>query len=89
MLWLTLRSRCQPALLGSAAASRAPGADHAEYFTGEQKVILHGGNPQMLDSLGGSIKGPELIYTADDGSLQGNGAVGDPVLSRIVRRHKK
>jgi hypothetical protein len=30
-----------------------------------------------------------LIYTASDGSLQGNGATGNPVQSRIIRRHKK
>jgi len=69
--------------------TRTGTADHAEYFTGDQKVILRGGDPTMKDSLGGSIKGQELIYTASDGSLQGNGAAGDPVLSRIIRRHKK
>jgi len=69
--------------------TRTGTADHADYFTTDDKVILHGGQPQMLDSLGGSIKGPELIYTAEDGSLQGNGAIGDPVKSRIIRRHKK
>src|SRR5580658_187268 len=54
--------------------TRTGTADHAEYFTGDQKVILRGGDPTMKDSLGGSIKGRELIYTASDGSLQGNGA---------------
>jgi lipopolysaccharide export system protein LptA len=69
--------------------TRTGTADHADYFTTDDKVILHGGQPQMLDSLGGKAQGPELIYTADDGSLQGNGTVGDPAKGRIVRRHKK
>lgn len=69
--------------------TRTGTADHAEYFTDDQKVILRGGQPKMVDSLGGRIQGPELIYTASDGSLQGNGAAGDPVQSRIIRRHKK
>jgi lipopolysaccharide export system protein LptA len=69
--------------------TRTGTAEHAEYFTADQKVILRGGHPQMLDSLGGSQNAPELIYTADDGSLQSNGTVSDPAKSRIVRRHKK
>ena len=37
--------------------TRTGTADHAEYFTGDEKVILRGGQPQMVDSLGGSIQG--------------------------------
>jgi lipopolysaccharide export system protein LptA len=69
--------------------TRTGTADHAEYFTDDQKVILRGGQPKMVDTLGGRIQGPELIYTATDGSLQGNGASGDPVLSRMILHAKK
>jgi len=69
--------------------TRTGTADHGEYYVDDEKVILHGGQPKMVDSLSGTMAGRELIYTASDGSLQGNGAAGDPVLSRIIRRHKK
>ena len=73
--------------------TRTGTADHAEYFTGDEKVILRGAikneQPKMVDSLGGRIQGQELIYTASDGSLQGNGAGGDPVLGRIIKHKKK
>jgi lipopolysaccharide export system protein LptA len=69
--------------------TRTGTADHAEYFTDDQKVILHGGQPKMVDSVSGDTNAPELIYTASDGSLQGNGAGGDPVNSRIFRHKKK
>src|SRR5580692_4004163 len=69
--------------------TRTGTAEHGEYYVDDQKVILHGGQPKMVDSVGGSMAGRELIYTASDGSLQGNGAAGDPVQSRLIRHHKK
>jgi lipopolysaccharide export system protein LptA len=69
--------------------TRTGTAEHGEYYVNDQKVILNGGHPKMVDSVGGQMEGRELIYTASDGSLQGNGAAGDPIQSRIIRGHKK
>lgn len=42
-------------------------ADHCEYYTKENKVILNGGTPQMVDSAKGITKGRRLTYyDADD-----------------------
>ena len=40
---------------GRAARAAATG-EHAEYYTGEQKIILRGGAPQLVDSLRGNTQ---------------------------------
>ncbi len=69
--------------------TRTGTAEHSEYYTDDERVILRGGAPLLVDSLGSRMAGPELIYRADDGSLQGNGADGNPTQSRIIRNKKK
>ena len=60
--------------------------EHAEYYTAEQKIILRGGQPQLVDSKGGSTRGTELTYYANDDRLQVIGAPGQPATSRIRRK---
>jgi lipopolysaccharide export system protein LptA len=69
--------------------TRTGTAEHSEYYTDDERVILRGGQPLLVDSVAGKMQGPELIYRADDGSLQGNGADGNPVQSRLIRNKKK
>ncbi len=49
--------------------TRTGTAQHCEYYTKEDKVILNGGSPQMLDSYKGITKGAELTYYNDDDRL--------------------
>jgi lipopolysaccharide export system protein LptA len=65
-------------------------ADHSEYYTADQKVILRGGSPKLVDSLKGStIQAPQqLTYYANDDRLLGDGAPGQPVESRLNRSRK-
>ena len=42
--------------------TRTGTAEHCEYYTNEDKVILNGGSPQMVDSYKGITKGSELTY---------------------------
>ncbi len=69
--------------------TRTGTAEHSEYYTDEDRVILRGGSPQMVDSVAGRTQAPELIYRASDGSLQGIGSDGNPVQSRFIRSKKK
>jgi lipopolysaccharide export system protein LptA len=66
--------------------TRTGAAEHAEYFTGEQKVILRGGAPQLADSLRGATRGAELTYFANDDRLLVNGSPEQPAGSRIRRK---
>ncbi len=69
--------------------TRTGTAEHSEYYTDDEKVILRGGQPKLVDSVGGATQAPELIYRTSDGSLQGTGADGNPVQSRLIRKKKK
>ncbi len=61
-------------------------AEHAEYYAGESKIILHGGAPTLFDSLRGQTRGERLTYWADDDKLLVNGTLERPVVSRLRRR---
>ena len=64
-------------------------AEHSEYYTDNQKVILKGGQPKLVDVLNGlpkgSIQAPELTYFANDDRLLGSGGPSQPVQSRLHR----
>jgi len=49
--------------------TRTGTAEHCEYYTKENKVVLNGGEPQMVDSYKGITKGRQLTYYDNDGRL--------------------
>jgi lipopolysaccharide export system protein LptA len=67
---------------------RVATADHGEYFTGDQKVILTGGRPRLVDDNGHSTEGAKLTYFSNDDSLQIDGASNRPVQTFITRHRK-
>ena len=64
-------------------------ANHAEYYTDDQKVYLNGGQPKLVDMVNGAqkgyIQGAELTYYANDDRLLSSGGPNQPVQSRIHR----
>jgi len=66
--------------------TRTGTGEHAEYYSGEQKIVIRGGEPQLADSLRGNVRGAELTYFANDDRLLVNGAPGRPATSRIRRK---
>ncbi|MBV8731827.1 MAG: hypothetical protein JO336_18620 [Acidobacteriia bacterium] len=75
----------------TAADHRRTGkAEHCEYYTENQKVVLRGGQPEFVDNLNGTMKGnahgAELTYFANDDRLLVNGLPEQPAKSRIRRR---
>jgi lipopolysaccharide export system protein LptA len=48
-------------------------AEHAEYYAGEEKVIMTGGQPKFVDSLKGTTTGRVLTYYTNDDRLLVNG----------------
>ena len=71
---------------GAPARTRTGTAEHGEYYPDEQKVVLRGGKPQMVDSLKGDTHGDELTYFANDDRLLVNGSPDQPAKSRIRRK---
>jgi lipopolysaccharide export system protein LptA len=62
-------------------------AEHSEYYTDEQKVILLGGLPKMVDNRGNSTVGPAgLTYFVNDDRLLINGSASQPASSRLKRK---
>ena len=57
--------------------------EHGEYYTSDQKVILRGGSPKMVDSQEGDTSGEELTYFADNDKLLVN---GQPAISHIKQK---
>jgi lipopolysaccharide export system protein LptA len=63
-------------------------AEHGEYYTSDQKVILSGGRPRLVDDAGHSTEGTKLTYYSDDGRLAIDGASNRPVQTFITRHRK-
>jgi lipopolysaccharide export system protein LptA len=65
---------------------RTGSADHGEYYTKEDKVILKGGAPQIVDSLRGTTKGKVITYYSGDDRLLVDGETKKPALSRLIKK---
>jgi lipopolysaccharide export system protein LptA len=65
-------------------------AEHAEYYTSEQKIFMNGGAPKMVerkpDGKVQESEGSDLTYYADDDRLVVNGSPAHPGQSRIQRK---
>jgi lipopolysaccharide export system protein LptA len=44
-------------------------AEHVEYYTDDDRLVLNGGVPKFVDSLRGTTSGRQLIYYSDDDRL--------------------
>jgi lipopolysaccharide export system protein LptA len=55
--------------LVSPGRTRTGTAEHCEYYAKEDKVVLNGGGPQMIDSYKGVTKGRQLTYYSGDDRL--------------------
>lgn len=66
--------------------TRTGTSEHAEYYVDESKVILEKGQPQLVDSLKGSTRGAKLTWFSNDDRLLVDGAIGQPVQSKLRRK---
>lgn len=72
----------------SVKSTRTGTAEHCEYYLGEQKAILRGGAPKLVETPGNTTEGAELTYFANDDRLLVNGAPRRPGKSDIIRKRK-
>jgi lipopolysaccharide export system protein LptA len=67
----------------SPGRQRTGTGEHGEYYTDDQKLILRGGSPKMVDTLQGDTTGEELTYFADNDRLLVN---GKPAVSHMKQK---
>ncbi len=64
-------------------------SEHAEYYLGEERMVLTGGQPEASDSLRGTTRGPRITwFSREDRMLVETAATKDRVLSRSVKEKK-
>jgi lipopolysaccharide export system protein LptA len=77
----------------SPETTRTGTADHAEYYTTEQKIFLSGGSPKMMerqrDGRVNTTEGLNLTYFAADDRLLNNGSVARQGKTSIQRKPAK
>jgi lipopolysaccharide export system protein LptA len=65
-------------------------SEHAEYYLGEELMVLTGGQPEVTDSQRGTTRGPKITwYSREDRMMVETGGTKDRVLSRSVKDKKK
>jgi lipopolysaccharide export system protein LptA len=58
-------------------------SEHSEYYTAEQKLIMEGGQPELVDSAKGKTTGRQLTWWANSDRLLVDGEESKPALSTI------
>jgi lipopolysaccharide export system protein LptA len=66
--------------------TRTGSAEHAEYYAGEEKTVLYGGEPLIQDGRRGVTRGSRLTHYAKEDKLLVAGAADQPALTRILRK---
>jgi lipopolysaccharide export system protein LptA len=66
--------------------TRTGTGEHAEYYTTDERIILRGGQPQMVDSKKGYTRGAELTYFVNDDRLLVTGGPKQRATSRLRRK---
>ena len=58
--------------------TRTGTGEHGEYYTSEQKVIMKGGEPLLVDSIKGQTRGKQLTWWSNNDRLLVNGVENRP-----------
>ncbi|MBV9268678.1 MAG: LPS export ABC transporter periplasmic protein LptC [Acidobacteriaceae bacterium] len=66
--------------------TRTGSSEHCEYYTKDDKVVLNGGSPQLVDSYRGLSKGRQLTYFSDDDRLIVEGADKNLAFTRMKKK---
>jgi lipopolysaccharide export system protein LptA len=70
----------------SPGRTRTGTSEHCEYYAKEDKVVLNGGSPQMVDTYKGITKGRQLTYYSGDDHLIVEGENKQLAYTRMKKR---
>ena len=65
---------------------RSGAAEHGEYYTKDDKVILNGGDPQIVDSMKGMTRGRQLTYFTQEDHLIVEGENKNVAFTRMKKK---
>jgi len=68
--------------------TRVGTSEHAEYYADQEKVILTGGEPLLVDSVKGQTRGKQLTWFANDDRLIVDGADKKNPARSVIRKKK-
>lgn len=66
--------------------TRTGTAEHVEYYTDDDRLVLNGGVPKFIDSLRGSTSGHQLTYYSDDDRLLVDGEKKAPAVTHMKKK---
>ncbi len=66
--------------------TRTGTGEHGEYYPTDEKMILNGGQPVMVDSVKGTTKGRQLTWFARSDRLLVEGAEPQPAVTRLRKK---
>ncbi len=69
-----------------AARTRRGTGEHSEYYLDEERLVLNGGNPLVVDSARGTSRGREITWFARQDRLIVDNTGSGPAVSRIKQR---
>ncbi|WP_321473527.1 LPS export ABC transporter periplasmic protein LptC [uncultured Paludibaculum sp.] len=69
--------------------TRTGNSEHAEYYLDEDKIILNGGAPVVVDSKKGTTRGNEIIWYSRQDKLTVDNTGAGQAVSRVNRAGKK
>ncbi|MEJ7606876.1 MAG: LptA/OstA family protein [Bryobacteraceae bacterium] len=61
-------------------------SEHAEYYASDGRLLLNGGKARFIDGTDGATEGSQLTWFRDKGRLLVEGAQGQPVESKLLRK---
>jgi lipopolysaccharide export system protein LptA len=70
----------------SPSRTRTGTGEHCEYYTKQDKVVLNGGDPQMIDSYKGVIKGQQLTYFSGEDHLTVDGKKEQVAFTKMKKK---
>ncbi len=66
--------------------TRTGTSEHCEYYPRDSKVVLNGGNPQVVDSYKGVIKAHQLTYFADEDRVIAEGQKKELAFTQMKKK---
>ncbi len=64
-------------------------SEHAEYYAGEEKIMLEGGQPKFVDSIKGKTEGRQLTYFTNDERMIVDGTLAEKRPESLLIKKKK